>query len=221
MNAHSRRASIAGCVVRATALVASLSLGSVVLAAEPNKRVETNVEITPFYGKLSGGKFEDPTDASDRDIASDSSFGVFLNVNAESPERQYEFLYAQQSTEVEGAEPIDMDIKYLHIGGIVNFTDVKHAIPYFGMTVGAAQFSPDEAGLDDETKISFSAGGGVKIPITAHFGVRLDARAFVSLLDTDGNLFCASGGAETTCRIRASSDTLLQYSASLGVFAAF
>jgi opacity protein-like surface antigen len=221
MNRILRRALHERSAARAMALIAGLLSASTVFAAEPAKKAETSFEITPFYGQMGGGKFEDPQDSSDRDVASDSDWGVLLNLNAESPERQYELLYAQQSTEVEGAEPLDMDIKYLHIGGIVNFTDVKHAIPYFGMTVGATQFSPDLSGLDKETKISFSAGTGVKIPITDHIGIRFDARAFLTLLDTDGDLFCVSSNGEGACRIRASSDTLLQYHATLGIIAAF
>jgi opacity protein-like surface antigen len=221
MKSSVRCTSASSSMVRAASLMAGLLTASVAFSAESNKRVETNFEITPFYGQMGGGKFEDPADSSDRDVASDSNWGVFLDLNAEVPERQYELLYTQQSTEVEGATPLDMDIQYLHIGGIVNFTDVKHAVPYFGMTVGATRFSPDLSGLDEETKISFSAGGGVKIPITDHIGIRFDARAFVTLLDTDGDLFCVASNGDTTCRISASSDTLLQYHATLGIIAAF
>ena len=89
------------------------------------------------------------------------------------------------------------------------------------MTIGAARFSPDAVGLDDETKLAFSAGGGMRIPITDHFGVRFDARAFLTVLDSEGDLFCVSTGGAGTCAIRAKSDTFLQYSASLGVTFAF
>lgn len=182
----------------------------------------TKFEITPFIGQMAGGEFEDPTDNSDRDVADDSNFGVFFNINAGSRERQYEFLYTQQGTEIEGAQPFDMDIQYLHLGGIVNFTDANHVVPYFGMTVGATRFSPDASGLDEETKLSFTAGGGVKVPITDHIGVRFDARAFVTLLDSDSDIFCVSAPEEGSgCAIRAKSDTFLQYAASLGVIIAF
>ena len=221
MNLNLRSALHGRSAARALGLIAGVLSAFAAGAAEPKKHVETNFEITPFYGQMGGGKFEDPVTTADRDIASDNDWGVFLNLNADSPERQYELFYAQQSTEVQGEVPLDMDIKYLQLGGIVNFTDVKHAIPYFGMTVGATQFSPSVNGLDEETKISFSAGTGVKIPITNHFGVRFDARAFLTLLDTDGDLFCVSSNGSGTCRIRASSDTLLQYHATLGFTLAF
>jgi hypothetical protein len=187
-------------------------------AAEP---VDYNTfEITPFGGYMFGGEFEDPADDSERDLESDTAFGVIFDVAADSW-RHYEFLYASQSTQVEGATPIDMDVQYLQIGGIVSYEEARRVIPYFGLTFGGAHFSPDAPGLDDETKVSFSAAGGVRIPITDHIGVRFDARAFITLLDTDdGQIFCVSSEG-ATCVIRAKGDTFAQYAASLGVTIAF
>jgi Outer membrane protein beta-barrel domain len=176
-------------------------------------------ELTPFVGFMGGGEFEDPTDDSDRDLDEDTTFGLIANA-AVDPWRHYELLYAQQSTELEGAVPTDMDVQYLQIGGIVSHPDATRVIPYFGLTVGAARLSPDEAGLDDETKLAFSAAGGVRVPITDHIGVRLDLRAFITLLESDSDLFCVSSSG-LTCRIRAKSDTMLQYAASLGVTVGF
>ena len=190
-----------------------------VAAREPEKG--RRFEVTPYVGQLTGGEFEDPADGSDRDVDGDVDFKLFLNINAGSPERQYEILYANQGTEVKGAVPIDMSIQYLHFGGIVNFTDVQPVVPYFGMTIGATQFSPDASGLDDETKFSASVGAGLKYKFTKNIGLRFDVRAFVTLLDADGDLFCVSGPEGAGCAIAASGDTFIQYGAGLGLIAAF
>jgi hypothetical protein len=113
-----------------------------------------------------------------------------------------------------------MDVQYLQVGGIVSYPDATRVIPYFGLTVGAARFSPDAPGLDDETKLAASIAGGFRVPITDHIGVRLDLRAFVTVLDSEGDLFCVSN-AGLTCNISAKSDTFLQYSAALGVTVGF
>jgi len=206
------------------------SLAATVLAAAahaaPQEHVN-EVEITPFGGYVAGGEFEDPgtlpgsADDRDRDVKEDSSFGVIVNFNADSPERQYELLYSKQGTQVEGVVPLDLDIEYLQLGGIVNFTDNPRVIPFFGITVGAARFSPDTSGLDSETKVAFSIGGGLKVPVTDHIGLRLDTRAFVTLLDTEGNIFCVSSSAAAGCRIRAKSDTFVQFSGMLGLTVGF
>lgn len=203
----------------ATAGMALLAAG-VPASAQESSQIYSNFEITPFYGYMAGGEFEDPADGSDRDVEEDNNFGIIFNAAVEKW-RHYELLYSKQSTEIGGSAPMDLDVEYLQIGGTVSSIDAERVIPYFGITVGAARFSPDAAGFDDETKLAFSVATGVKVPITEHIGLRFDARAFVSLLDTDGNIFCVSDSAGGTCAIRAKSDTLLQYSAALGVTVGF
>lgn len=203
----------------AVAAAALLCLASPARAADEPQVHTNDWELTPFVGYMAGGEFEDPTDNSGRNLDEDTNFGFMVNAAVDSW-RHYELLYTQQSTRVKGTTPLDMDVQYLQIGGTVSYPDATRVIPYFGMTVGAARFSPDAPGFDDETKIAFSVAGGFRVPITEHFGVRLDLRAFVTVLDTDGDLFCVSDGG-LTCNIRAKSDTFLQYSANLGVTVGF
>jgi opacity protein-like surface antigen len=178
-------------------------------------------EITPFYGYMIGGEFEDPSTNTDRDLDEANDLGVIFNAAAGDQWRHYEVLYSTQSTEIDGSVPIDLDAEYLQLGGTVSHPDAEYVIPYFGITIGAARFSPDQSGLDSETKFAFTVGTGVKVPITEHIGVRFDARAFVSLLDTDGNIFCVSDNGVGTCAIRTKSDTFIQYHAALGLTVAF
>lgn len=205
--------------MRALVGVALLAAAATASAQVPDDNY-ANWEITPFYGYMAGGEFEDPTTNTDRDLDEDNSFGVILNA-AVDEWRHYELLYAKQGTTVDGTVPMDLDVEYLQIGGTVSHQDAERVIPYFGMTFGAARFSPSQAGFDDETKLAFSVGGGFKVPITDHIGVRFDARAFISLLDTDGNIFCVSDSEGGACSIRAKSDTFLQYQAALGLVIGF
>jgi hypothetical protein len=202
-------------------LVAAIALAAVApgaLAAD-DELDYNRFEITPFVGQMFGGEFEDPVDGSERDLDSDTNFGLIVNAAADR-DRHYEFLYSKQGTRLDGVAPFDMDVEYLQIGGTVSHPDARHVIPYFGVTVGAARFKPDESGLDEETELAFTVGAGLRVPITERFGVRFDARAFITMLDSDGQVFCVSEeGLE--CRIRAKSDTLLQYAASLGVTVGF
>jgi hypothetical protein len=209
----------AGALAQAVGMAAALTVIALPVRAQEVPPHTNAFEITPFAGYMAGGGFEDPLDSSDRDLDEDSNFGVIINAAVDSW-RHYELLYSSQSTTVDGATPFDIDVQYLQIGGIVSNPDARHVVPYFGLTVGAVRLSPDETGLDDETKLAFSAGGGLRVPITDHFGIRLDVRAFVTVLDTDGDLFCVSDGG-LTCRVRAKSDTFVQYAAALGVTVGF
>ena len=207
---------ISGSVAAAAGLL--LCLASPARAEE--QREYNEFEFTPFLGQMAGGEFEDPTDDSDRDLDADTDFGIFVDA-ATDWWRHYEMLYVSQSTRVKGATPFDLDVQYLQFGGTVAYPDSSHrVVPYFGMTVGAARFSPDGSGLDDETKFAFTIGGGVRVPITDHFGVRLDLRAYGTVLDSEGDLFCVSDGG-LTCRIKAKGDFFLQYAANLGVIIGF
>ena len=196
-----------------------LSVAATASAQEPDDSY-SHWEITPFYGYMAGGEFEDPTTNTDRDLDEDNSFGVIFNA-AVDEWRHYELLYTRQGTSIDGDVPMDLDVEYLQIGGTVSHQDAERVIPYFGITLGAARFSPDQSGLDDETKLAFSVGGGFKVPITDHIGVRFDARAFISMLDSDGNIFCVSDSEGGSCAIRTKSDTFLQYQAALGLVIGF
>ena len=202
------------------AAAAALCLSLPAQAADDVKEYN-NFEFTPFFGHMAGGEFEDPTDSSDRDLDAGTDFGIMIDA-ATDWWRHYEMLYVHQSTKVDGFDPFDLDVEYLQFGGTVSYPDAEytHIVPYIGMTVGAARFSPDSAGLNDETKFAATLGGGVRIPITKTFGVRLDLRVFGTVLDSESDIFCVSSGG-ATCRIKVKSDFFLQYAANLGVSIGF
>lgn len=177
-------------------------------------------ELTPFYGYMFGGKFEDPITSTDRDVNADSNFGIFIDAAADQW-RHYELLYSKQSTSVDGTPSMGLNTEYLQIGGTVMYQDAETVVPYFGMTIGAARLTPSGPGLSDETNFAFSLGGGFKVPVTEHIGVRFDARAFLTMLNSNGNIFCVSDNGAGTCAIRTKSDTFLQYQAVLGVIVGF
>lgn len=213
---------------RCGALLCSLTATFAVAASAQAQDNVNEVEITPFVGYMVGGEFEDPGDPTtsaddiDRDLKEDQNFGVIVNLNADGPDRQYEILYSQQDTQIEGDAPMDLKVEYLQIGGIVNFMDNPRVIPFFGITVGGARFTPDGPNTDSETKLAFSIGGGLKIPVTDHIGIRLDTRAFISLFDADTSVFCVSNPAVVSgCSIRSKSDTVVQYSGNLGIAIGF
>lgn len=194
-------------------------IGSIVVSVAQALDDDPNTfEVTPFFGLTAGGSFEEPVTNAERDVEDDTSYGIFLNLVADVPERQYELLYARQNTSVTGGAPLDLDVQYLQIGGTVAYPQSRYVHPYVGVTVGAARFTPNLPGYDEETKLSFSVGGGMRLPITKHFGIRFDVRAFITLLEDDTEIFCVSDPANAAaCSIKPKSDTFIQYTGSLGV----
>lgn len=180
-------------------------------------------EFTPFAGVSGGGDFTDPNDGDDRDLDSSASFGLIVSFTADEPTRHYELLYSNQGTDIEGDTDLDLDVQYLHIGGAIDFPpDSRRAIPFVAGGLGATLLSPDRSGLDDETKFSLSIGGGLKIPFNDRVALRLDARAFITFIDSDTSVFCVSNPPNASCDIAASnSDTFIQFQAAIGITAGF
>jgi hypothetical protein len=209
-----------------------LSAPVLCVAAEP---APLAIEVTAFGGFRVGGAFEDIPDDSTGTTDVDESlapgpkqklkdspfFGLTLNVE-QTEDAYYEFSYSRQSTELQRDPPFDLTVEYLHLGGLLQFSEPNdRVIPYFALTVGATRFSPEQTGLDSETEFSVGVGGGLKFPITKHFGLRLEGRGYVTFLDSNANVFCASVNGTASCDVRVRGDTFFQAQALLGVTVAF
>jgi hypothetical protein len=59
------------------------------------------------------------------------------------------------------------------------------------------------------------------LPITERFGVRLEARGYLTFVDSESAFFCASGSFGGVCAIRAKSDTFIQYELLAGATYSF
>jgi hypothetical protein len=59
------------------------------------------------------------------------------------------------------------------------------------------------------------------VPVTDRFNFRLEARGFVTLVDTDSAIFCASGSFGGVCSIRARGSTFTQFELLAGAAFAF
>jgi opacity protein-like surface antigen len=170
-----------------------------------------------------GGSLEDQVTGDDRDLEDDSSFAVALELRyGEGDDRYYQLWYSRQSTEVvDGVEAHDADVEYLHVGGTLPFGGWEHAKPYFAAGIGATRFSAAGADTDDRTNFSGSAAFGLEIPLARHAAIRLEARSYLTLVDTDGAFFCRSDGGEGVCRIVASGSTIFQAEALAGILVRF
>jgi opacity protein-like surface antigen len=215
-NFHAQRSTVA--VRRRTACVVAAVVAALTSIAT-DAAEESRFQVTPFAGYATGGEFE--TEAGvERDADDTGGWGLALSLEEQAP-NYYEFLFASFDTEVEGDTPIDMDIDYLQIGGTAAWPDGKWVIPYLGLTVGAARFSPDVSGTDSATKFAFSIGAGVRVPITEHIGIRGEWRSYGTVLGGDSDLFCASANGAATCALRSHSDVFMQHTAQLGVMIGF
>lgn len=193
----------------------ALLLASPAIAADELPQFQAVVHA----GYRAGGSLEDATTGEDRDFDEGASFALALEMRyAKGDDRYFQLWYSRQGTEVADAlETFDADIEYLHIGGTVPFGDYGRAQPYFAAGLGATRLSSPAADADDRTYFSGSIGVGLDVPFAKHAAFRLEARGYLTLVDSDSAIFCRSDNLGGVCRIVASGSTLFQAEALAGI----
>lgn len=146
-------------------------------------------ELTPFVGyrfegNVTIGDAVDSIFDEDVDLDEGESFGIILGIPLSSG-WQLEFLGSRQSTQAvrDGGlfnprrEVADLDVTYAHVGVAYNWR-FGQVTPFIAGSVGATILDPDSARADNETRASASLGGGLKIHLAEHVGIRLEGRGF-------------------------------------------
>lgn len=182
-------------------------------------------ELTPFAGYTSGGDFDDVTSGSSLELDDDTSLGLILNIR-ESANTQWEILYSRQATQADttglpiSGSSLDLDVHYIQGGGTYH-GDGDHAQPFMAATIGATHFEPGLPDFGSETFFSFSIGAGLQIRPSDRIGIRLEARAYGTLLESDTDLFCQTGPSSNTCAIRSEGTVLWQVQTLAGIVIRF
>ena len=186
------------------------------------------VEITPFTGYTMGGDFSNAATGQSLSLSDTSSIGIMLDFKQAADPRQpgsswIELYISRQPTKLRmdqtllgGGTSLDVDVEYYHIGGTYGHAEGK-VQPFVVGTFGATHMVPKQSGLESDTRFSLSLGGGVKLYLTEHVGLRLDARWFGTLFNGSGGIFCSNGA----CLVTVQGDVLSQYSANAGLILAF
>jgi hypothetical protein len=179
-------------------------------------------ELTAYGAYRVGGEFEDEDGEDEFELDESNAYGLIFNFPAMNVDTQWQALWARQQTELEtrpgfeAGSRLRIDVDYFQFGGTYLF-DGTEMRPFIALTAGAAHFDPDIRGIDGETYFAGSLGGGVQMQKSRRFGVRLEARAFATLVDSDGALFCRTGPEANVCAIAIEGSALVQFEASAGL----
>ena len=180
----------------------------------------TKFSIGAFIGYRGGGSGTDTSTGNGYQLASAQSYGLVADFRV-SPDTEVELLWSQQNTHLDQTSPVnaqlfDVNIGYYQIGGTYLFTR-EGVQPFMVATLGATYLSPQQPGYQNETRFSFGIGGGVRLPVGRHFGFRVEARAYGTVLNNNSSAVCTNG----SCLIHVSGNLMWQYEANAGVYLSF
>jgi opacity protein-like surface antigen len=211
-------------VVRLMVAVAGTAVVAVARAADApafgaHQEEPLLFEIAGFGSLAVGGQFKlqdggaGNTGTGDRvSLADHGAFALAADLRADEG-TQYELFYSREATDLQGnnlsVPRTDITVEYLHVGGTLLLNDEVKIKPYVVGGLGVTRFTPGEEGSTD-TRFSASLGLGLRWPITPHFSVRLEGRAFVTLVNDNTAFFCRSDESGLLCRIHGNGQTFVQ-----------
>jgi len=185
--------------------------------------VHGRIELTPYGAYSLGGTFNDIESDASAELQDSGNFGLLLNVR-QAANTQWEVIYSQQSTDAEVSglpsadEVHDTTVHYLQGGGTYQ-GDGETVRPYLAATLGVAHIDVATDGYDSETFFAFSIGTGLQFWPNNRLGMRLEARAFGTLVSSDSDLFCVSdpGNGTAGCAIAVAGEVMWQFQAMAGI----
>lgn len=207
-----------------TRLIALLVASMVVAAALPVQAAaadELKFEITPFVAYRFGGTFDVEGSTASYRIDDSEAFGLLLNLR-HSGNTQWELLYSVQQTtamlrdSVATIPAVDTDIHVLQIGGTYQGSG-ETVRPYLALTLGGTHIKTTANGTQSDSFFSASIGMGVSLIPNSRLGIRLEARAYGTLMDANTDLFCQTGPDMNICAIRIDGSLLSQFELFAGI----
>ncbi len=192
-----------------------------ILIASPalSQNNQGTIELTPYGAYSFGGTFRDEDSATEAELQDSGNFGLIFDYQ-QKDNTQIEVIYSLQRTDadVSGTTIPNVNMHYLQLGGTYLFDQGK-VLPFMSATLGATHIDVDTEGFGSDTFFGFSIGGGLQVAPTSRIGLRLEARAFGTLLRSGSTLFCLSdpGNGTAGCAITVSGDVLWQFQTMAGI----
>ena len=192
-----------------------------ILIASPalSQNNEGTIELTPYGAYSFGGTFKDEDSDTEVELQDSESFGLIFDYKLKN-NTQIEVIYSQQRTDadVSGTTVPNVNMQYLQLGGTYLFDQGK-VLPFMSATLGGTHIDVDTEGFGSDTFWSFSIGGGLQIAPSSRIGLRLEARAFGTMLRSGSTVFCGSdpGNGAAGCAITLEGNVLWQFQTMAGI----
>lgn len=183
--------------MRHTAIRIGVRLIAILLLTGATGAQAQKVELSPFATLPFGGEFESDRfdDFVDFDIDDGSGYGLSLAFDLFG-DLQLELFWSHQESDLveqggflfDDFVVSDLDIDYYHAGLLYQWGGGQFH-PFIAGSLGVTEFNPGDPVLDNESRFSIGVGGGFKVFFNQSFGLRLEARAFTTVID-EGDEIC-------------------------------
>jgi hypothetical protein len=187
-------------------------LAAAALTLLPASGSAQGFEVTPFGGYRFGGDFFEllAARALDKDGAPTLGLAVDIPFSAGG---QVEAVFTREQARfaTPGLPSITSSIDHWLVGGLQELSGGR-ARPFLTGLVGLTRYATDD---DSEIRFAVSVGGGVKLFPQSRIGLRLDGRAFTTIVDASAHGYaCAPGRA---CFVAIHADVVWQAEFTTGV----
>jgi opacity protein-like surface antigen len=159
-----------------------------------------NFEVAPFIGYRLGGSVKDLYTGQTHRLADSQSEGVTVSFPLAGGPNYAELLYSHQGATVDvnsasGVKRAPLSVDYWMLGGVRDFSNQgDRARPFLASYLGMTHFSTSDGSIGSANRFSFAVGGGVKLDLSPHVGLRFDARGYLTFVSTSGGMFCGPYG---------------------------
>lgn len=161
---------------------------SLVTLFASSSSIASQLEVTPYIGKMFGSDITNSITDDDISVDSDTHFGISVAWQ-DTPNGQGQVLlnYASHDFKVdEESRTQSIDILYLHFNGIAQFRQ-RDYVTTFSIGLGGARFSGDGG---SEISPSFSTSLGTRYELSPVSSIVTELRAYASLMKNGDTLFC-------------------------------
>ncbi len=191
------------------------------LATAPLAAAAAGGAVTVYGGYRAGGGFTDAVTNESIDTRSAGTVAASVDFPVDAS-RQVQLLVSHQNSTLEvralPGSPLaaldgrSMSVTHLHLGGTSFFAGPIGLGPYVVGGFGATRLEPGLRGYSGEWRPSLNIGIGYQWPIGEQLALRVETRAYVTLVNSEGGLFCSSG-----CIVTVRGDTFTQLEAQIGL----
>lgn len=168
-----------------------------------------DTRVSLIAGYRAGGEFEEIGSNRKLKIKETMSSGISVDWTY-NKNTMYELVYSHQESQLLNSNAssdvlIDLDINYLHLGGIYLWPG-KKVQPYLVGTFGLTHFNPTQGGYSSKIRTSIGFGLGSWIKLTKRLDLMFEARGYSTIFNTGSATLCGNAG----CKIFISAEALWQ-----------